>query len=201
MTCAGVIEYQTWNPTLQDYVLIAQARPQIEHYVRQPDGAWAYKRYVGLDAVVTLASIQCTLKLADVYGRIEFAAEGGLSSLGKKARAALFDRSTSSHGSTREQVAGIISRVRREGDRALLEFARSFDGVTLTRLEVPRAAWHDAVEALAPGVRSALERAAANIRAVHEAQRPAASELVTAVTPETTGSASSERLQESISMP
>jgi Uma2 family endonuclease len=64
--------YQSWNPTLQDYVLVSQDKPQIEHYSRQSDGSWLYRRHVGLEAGVTLRSIGCTLKSADVYDRIVF---------------------------------------------------------------------------------------------------------------------------------
>jgi Uma2 family endonuclease len=67
--------YQTWNPTLTDYVLVSQDRPQIEHFQRQPDGSWSYHRYAGLDNSLTVASIHCTLKLADVYDRVVFAKE------------------------------------------------------------------------------------------------------------------------------
>jgi Uma2 family endonuclease len=64
--------YQTWNPTLTDYVLISQDRPQIEHFHRQTDGSWSFNRHSGLDATVTIPSIECSLKLADVYDRIAF---------------------------------------------------------------------------------------------------------------------------------
>jgi Uma2 family endonuclease len=67
--------YQTWNPTLSDYLLVAQNQPQIEHYRRQADGSWSYQRHIGLDASVPISSIDCTLKLADVYDRITFAIE------------------------------------------------------------------------------------------------------------------------------
>src|SRR5579862_826762 len=30
--------YQTWNPTLTDYLLVSQDSPQVEHFVRQKDG-------------------------------------------------------------------------------------------------------------------------------------------------------------------
>jgi Uma2 family endonuclease len=66
--------YQTWNPTLTDYLLVAQDQPLVEHYHRQADRGWSFQTYTGLDASVTLASIQCTLRLADVYDRIRFAA-------------------------------------------------------------------------------------------------------------------------------
>lgn len=64
--------YQTYNPTLTDYVLVAQDEPQIEHYRLQPDGSWAYRRYADLDAEVVVESIDVTLKLADVYDRVKF---------------------------------------------------------------------------------------------------------------------------------
>jgi histidinol dehydrogenase len=79
----------------------------------------------------------------------------------------------------RERTARIIARVRADGDAALLDFAREFDGVALTTLEVPRDVWRAALASLEPALRRALERAAANIRQVHEAFRPVASEIVT----------------------
>ncbi len=67
--------FQTWNPTLTDYILVAQDRPQLEHYTRQSDGSWSYRLTTGVDASVVIASISCTLKLADVYDRVEWVAE------------------------------------------------------------------------------------------------------------------------------
>jgi Uma2 family endonuclease len=64
--------YQIWNPTLSDYLLVSQDRPQIEHYTRQADGGWSYHRYTGLETTIAIPSIGCTLKLADVYDRITF---------------------------------------------------------------------------------------------------------------------------------
>jgi Uma2 family endonuclease len=67
--------FQTWNPTLTDYVLITQDHPQIEHFTRQADGSWSYRLTTGLDARVVIPSISCTLNLADVYERVVFAEE------------------------------------------------------------------------------------------------------------------------------
>lgn len=67
--------YQTWNPTLTDYLLVSQDQPQIEHYSRQADGSWRYRRHVGLETSFTITSIHCTLNLADVYDRIRFLEE------------------------------------------------------------------------------------------------------------------------------
>jgi Uma2 family endonuclease len=64
--------YQTYNPTLSDYVLISQDRPQIEHFHREDDGTWTYQRHDGLKGTVKLAEIKCRLKAAEVYRRIKF---------------------------------------------------------------------------------------------------------------------------------
>lgn len=66
---------QTWNPTLTDYILVSQDRPQVEHYTRQPDGTWSYRLTTGLAASIAIPSIHCTLKLADAYDRVVFAEE------------------------------------------------------------------------------------------------------------------------------
>jgi Uma2 family endonuclease len=67
--------YQKYNPSLADYVLVSQDRPQIEHFHREQDGSWNYKIHEGLKAIVKLPSIRCRLKAADVYERIKFDAE------------------------------------------------------------------------------------------------------------------------------
>jgi Uma2 family endonuclease len=69
------LRYNTWNPTLTDYLLVSQSRPLIEHFVRQHDGGWSYYVYQGLDQSLPLHSIACTLRLAEVYDRIVFPAE------------------------------------------------------------------------------------------------------------------------------
>jgi Uma2 family endonuclease len=66
---------QQWNPSLQDYVLVSQDKPQVEIFSRQSDGGWSYHLYAGLDAVVPIPSIKCLLRLADVYDRVTFAEE------------------------------------------------------------------------------------------------------------------------------
>jgi Uma2 family endonuclease len=58
--------------SLQEYVLIAQDQARIERYLRQPDGQWLYADATGMDASIELASIGCTLALADVYDKINF---------------------------------------------------------------------------------------------------------------------------------
>ena len=61
--------------TLRDYVLVPQDRPRLEHFSRQPEGTWSHAELDGTDAALTLDSINCRLSLAEVYDRIDFAAE------------------------------------------------------------------------------------------------------------------------------
>ncbi len=59
-------------PTLQQYVLIYQDEPLVECFTRQADASWRLDIAEGLNSTVELASIGCTLTLADVYARVDF---------------------------------------------------------------------------------------------------------------------------------
>lgn len=61
--------YRTLD-SLQEYVLIAQESHRIERFLRQTDGEWVLADAIGLDAMLELPSIQCTLLLADVYDQV-----------------------------------------------------------------------------------------------------------------------------------
>ncbi len=64
-----------FNSSFTDYVLIAQDEPRIEHYVRQSDNRWLLTVATGLDSEASIASIECKLRLRDVYDRVTFAQE------------------------------------------------------------------------------------------------------------------------------
>lgn len=66
------LRYQTWLPGLSDYLLVSQSKPQIEHFHRQPGGEWLYSLVNNLDESLRLDSVNCTLRLAEVYDRIVF---------------------------------------------------------------------------------------------------------------------------------
>ena len=71
-------------------------------------------------------------------------------------------------------VREIVAAVRRDGDAAVLEYTRRFDGVaadTLAELRVPADEIDAAWDAAGAGERAALTEAAARIRAYHEHQR------------------------------
>lgn len=64
--------YQMWNRSLKDYLLVSQTRPVIELYTRQADRGWSYSLTEGLEEFLTISSINCTVKLADVFDRVDF---------------------------------------------------------------------------------------------------------------------------------
>ncbi len=66
------MRYRTFNPTLTDYILIAQNEPHVEHYRRRENGEWLLREYDGLDPALTIDSINCTIPLSDLYDRISF---------------------------------------------------------------------------------------------------------------------------------
>lgn len=55
-----------------EYLLIAQTRPHITHYVRQQDGAWSYEEINDLPSSLRLATLNCHIEMRDVYGEVEF---------------------------------------------------------------------------------------------------------------------------------
>jgi histidinol dehydrogenase len=97
---------------------------------------------------------------------------GALSTLDAPTRRAIVDRSSTTDGTVHTRTAALIAQVREQGDEALFRFAREFDRVTLSALEVPRQAWDAALTALDPALRVSLERAAKNIASVHAAFLP-----------------------------
>lgn len=63
--------YRTLD-SLQEYVLIAQNKPQIQRYTRQVSGDWLLTVVEGLDKAIALQSVGCTLKLAEVVRTVNF---------------------------------------------------------------------------------------------------------------------------------
>jgi len=57
--------------SLQEYVLLAQDRAFVEHYVRS-GSKWELSDISGLDGTLQLGSIQCKLALRDIYDKVEF---------------------------------------------------------------------------------------------------------------------------------
>jgi histidinol dehydrogenase len=93
-----------------------------------------------------------------------------IADLGPDARAALFRRDAGIDA-VRGDVADVVARVREEGDVAVREFTREFDGVEVGTIDVTSDA-ERAVEQVDDDVLAAIRAAAENVRAFHERQVP-----------------------------
>lgn len=59
--------------TFSEYLLVAQNAPRVTHYARQTGGSWERRDVTGLDATLNLESIDCALRLHDIYEGVTFA--------------------------------------------------------------------------------------------------------------------------------
>jgi histidinol dehydrogenase len=75
-------------------------------------------------------------------------------------------------GDVEKSVTEIIEKVRKEGDAALFELTKKFDGTDLKLLEVTREEIEDAYDTVDPVLVEELENAAYNIQRFHEMQVP-----------------------------
>jgi Uma2 family endonuclease len=67
--------YRTHLASLTDYVQVSQALPLIEHFRRQPNDEWVLSTVSDMDGSLQVASIDCTLRLSEVYDRVSFPEE------------------------------------------------------------------------------------------------------------------------------
>lgn len=59
--------------TLQDYLLVSQDRVRVDHYHRDGE-QWTLRAYTQLTDVIALISVDCALRLAEVYEKVDFSA-------------------------------------------------------------------------------------------------------------------------------
>lgn len=64
--------YKMFNPILNDYILVSQDKPMVEHFIRQEDKSWKVFTYLGLEEVFNIDSIECELKMSEIYDRVKF---------------------------------------------------------------------------------------------------------------------------------
>lgn len=57
--------------SFREYVLIAQAPPLVEQFVRQDDGSWIYTSVAGRENSLTLSTVNCQLRLDAIYKRVD----------------------------------------------------------------------------------------------------------------------------------
>ena len=60
--------------SLQEYIMISSLRVRAERYTREPDGTWNYGEKTRLEDTLDLRSVDCHLRLADIYERVDFSA-------------------------------------------------------------------------------------------------------------------------------
>jgi Uma2 family endonuclease len=60
--------------SLREYVLVAQSKPRVEVYTRQPGGGWLFTDFTGLDAHARFPGVDCEIPLAEIYLGVSFEA-------------------------------------------------------------------------------------------------------------------------------
>ena len=65
------LEYQRLA-SVTDYIMVAQDMVEVAHFVRASDAQWTVTIHNGLQNILTLASLNTTLPLADIYRKIVF---------------------------------------------------------------------------------------------------------------------------------
>lgn len=56
--------------SFREYLLVDQAAPLVQHFVKQPDGGWLCTRIEGLDKTIALSTVNCTIALSDIYAKV-----------------------------------------------------------------------------------------------------------------------------------
>ena len=59
-------------PSFREYLLVAQHRPHVTHYVKLTHGKWEQEEANEIAASLYLPTIDCTLALSEVYRDVEF---------------------------------------------------------------------------------------------------------------------------------
>jgi len=62
-------------PSFGEYLLVAQHRPHVTQFVRQDDGSWGYREFNDLGESLKLSSLDCELRLGEIYQNVSFDSE------------------------------------------------------------------------------------------------------------------------------
>ena len=68
----GKFEQYRTIESFVEYLLVAQDRPHVEHYVRQTDGSWVLHETNRLEDTIQLTSVPCSVPLSEIYAKIDF---------------------------------------------------------------------------------------------------------------------------------
>ena len=67
------LRYTNYIESLEDYILVSQDKPLLEHYSKKGD--WRKTEVVGLDATLKLSSVECEIALSELYELVDFPAK------------------------------------------------------------------------------------------------------------------------------
>ena len=65
-------QYYQGIESIEEYVLIAQERAAAQTFLRQPDGTWSLKGFLGIDATLRLRCLPIAIPLSEIYYRLAF---------------------------------------------------------------------------------------------------------------------------------
>lgn len=64
-------QYRTIE-SFREYLIVSQNAKQIIRYTKQADGSWNLMDFIGDKTEIELSSIECTLKMEDIYDKVDF---------------------------------------------------------------------------------------------------------------------------------
>lgn len=65
--------YKSIN-SFSEYLLVAQQRPHVVHYIKQANGDWLQREYDQLTDSVSLVTLDCAITLGEIYEEVTFLA-------------------------------------------------------------------------------------------------------------------------------
>ena len=69
------LQYYGALESVKDYLLIAQDRIRVDHYVKQSPIEWNLRVYTGAEDEIEIATIGCKLSVAIIYARVKFSSQ------------------------------------------------------------------------------------------------------------------------------
>jgi Uma2 family endonuclease len=58
--------------SLQEYIIIPQNELSLEQHIRQSENTWLWTEHRGADTIVTFSSIDCQVRLGDIFEQVNF---------------------------------------------------------------------------------------------------------------------------------
>jgi Uma2 family endonuclease len=58
--------------TLKEYILVAQDKPVVETFYKRESNVWEIARFIGLDTMIELKSLDITISMKELYVNIDF---------------------------------------------------------------------------------------------------------------------------------